>query len=172
METTTINEGMMALLLEEEAWKSLSDENIWNEELLTKYKDKVDWENISQNSSIYWTVPMLEKFQHRIDWKSLSRTSQKSLLSPEVVEKFENRWDWTILSGNSDLPMETIEKFANRIVWWELLDSYQHDEGFFSSEFLHKFEKYISASILKESYLWRALIEEKKQAIQKSICLG
>ena len=136
-------------------------------------KDKVDWECISMNSSIHWTVAMLQKFQGRIDWKALSRTGQKSLLCPEVVGKFENRWDWSELSGNSDLPEDTIEKFADRIVWRELLNSYRgRDEKLFSMAFLHKFEKYISASILKESNLWDALVDEKRDDLLKSICLG
>ena len=101
----------------------------------------------------------------------MSSTYQDSLLCPEVVEKFADYWDWTELSGNNHLPIETVEKMADRIVWKQLLNTYHStDEKFFSKEFLKKFEKYIPASILRDSNLWDQLVEDKKKEIQKSLC--
>ena len=135
MESNILNESMMSLLLEEAAWKDLSREIAWTEDLLEKYKN------------------------------------QDSLLCPEVVEKFADYWDWTELSGNNHLPIETVEKMADRIVWKQLLNTYHStDEKFFSKEFLKKFEKYIPASILRDSNLWDQLVEDKKKEIQKSLC--
>ena len=173
MEKNTMNDGMMASMLEEEAWKNLSYDLAWNEQLLEKYQDKVDWEGVCHNSEVHWTVQMLEKFRKKIDWKELSRTNQKSLLCPEVVEKFENCWDWTELSGNCYLPMDTIEKMADRIVWKELVNSYpSSDERGFFEELLNKFSDRIPASILKDSRLWSNLVEKKQEEIQRRICLG
>lgn len=172
MEKTSLNEGMMALILEEEALKQLSSDLAWTEALLEKYQDKVDWEAVCNNSSVLWNVSMLEKFRHKIDWKVLSGSDQKSILSPEVVSRFAAYWDWNELSGNSDLPVETIEKMADRIVWKALLNSCHYNDGFFSGEFFRKFEKYITASVLKDSNLWDAMVEEKKEELKRSICLG
>lgn len=171
MESNTLNESMMSLLLEEAAWKDLSREIAWTEDLLEKYKKNLDWEAVSGNGNILWTVSMLEKFRNLIDWKEMSSTYQDSLLCPEVVEKFADYWDWTELSGNNYLPIETVEKMADRIVWKQLLNTYHStDEKFFSKEFLKKFEKYIPASILSDSNLWDQLVEDKKKEIQKSLC--
>lgn len=173
MEKNTLNDGMMAIMIEEEAWKNLSYDLAWNEQLLEKYQDKVDWEAVSHNSGINWTVAMLEKFRKKIDWKELSGTSQKSILCPEVVEKFENSWDWTVLSGNGDLPIETIEKMADRIVWKEVVNSYRgSEERVFCEELMRKFSDRIPASVLKDSRLWNTLVEKKQEEIQKRICLG
>ena len=115
MEKTHLNDGLMAQMIEEEAWKDLSGEYPWSEALLERFKDKVDWEAVSSNRDVAWTVTMIEKFKNRINWYELSRTSIKSLLTPEVVEQFKDRWDWKELSGNSDLPIETIRKMADYI---------------------------------------------------------
>ena len=172
MEKTSLNEGIMALILEEEAWKQLSFDLAWTEPLLEKYQDKVDWEAVCNNSSVLWNVSMLEKFRHKIDWKALSGSAQTSILSPEVVSRFAACWDWNELSGNNNLPVDTIEKMADRIVWKALLNSYHYNDRFFSSEFFRKFEKHITASVLKDSNLWDAMVEEKKEELKRSICLG
>jgi len=174
MEKYTLNDGMMAVMLEEDAWKSVSGDFNWTEQLLEKYQDKVDWESVCRNSNVTWTVAMLEKFRKRIDWKALSgSTSQKSILCPEVVEKFENCWDWSELSGNEDLPLETVEKMADRIVWKELVNSYRgSDENRFYEEIMRKFSDRIPASVLKDSRLWYAIVDKKADEIVKEICLG
>lgn len=173
MEKNTLSDGMMAVMLEEEAWKNISYDFNWTEQLLEKYQDKVDWESVSRSSNVTWTVAMLEKFRKRIDWKELSSTGQKSILCPEVVEKFENCWDWSELSGNGDLPLETVEKMADRIVWKELVNSFRgFDEIRFYEELLRKFSDRIPASVLKGSRLWNALVDKKTDEILKEICLG
>lgn len=173
MEKINLNDGLMAIMLEEEAWKNLSYDFNWTEQFLEKYQDKVDWESVCRSGNVTWTVSMLEKFRKRIDWKELSSTGQKSLLCPEVVEKFENCWDWTVLSGNCDLPMATIEKMADRIVWKEVVNSYRgSDEIAFFDQLLKKFSDRIPASILKDSRLWDALVDKKTDEIMKEICLG
>ena len=174
MEKNTLSDGMMAVMLEEEAWKNISYDFNWTEQLLEKYQDKVDWESVCRNSNVTWTVAMLEKFRKRIDWKALSgSTSQKSILCPEVVEKFENCWDWSELSGNEDLPLETVEKMADRIVWKELVNTYRGaGENRFYEEIMRKFSDRIPASVLKDSRLWYAIVDKKADEIVKEICLG
>ena len=171
MEKLNLTNGLMAQMIEEEAWKSLSGSYPWNQSLLEKYKDKVDWEEISSNHYIEWTVPMIEKFIHRINWAQLSRTSQKSLLVPDMVERFKDRWDWRELSENTDLPIETIRKMADYIDWRALIDRGLRDE-FFGMAFLKEFEDRIPASALKDSTLWRKIVDEKEDALRAEIALG
>ena len=73
MEKTNFNDGLMAQMIEEEAWKDLSGNYPWSEALLERFKDKVDWEAVSGNRDVAWTVSMLEKFKNRINWCELSR---------------------------------------------------------------------------------------------------
>ena len=171
MEKTGLNEGLMAQMIEEEAWKKLSGNYPWNEALLEKYKDKVDWEEVSSNSCMEWTSSMLEKFKGMVNWNQLSNTNQKSILTPEVVEKFKNRWDWKTLSENSDLPLETIRKMADYIDWKTLIERRYRDE-IFGMAFLKEFEDRIPASAFKDSYLWQKIVEEKEEILRSEIVLG
>ena len=63
MVTKNLSNDFMAKVLEDAAWKELSGDFAWNEQLLEKYRDKVVWKTISGNSSILWTVSMLPKFR-------------------------------------------------------------------------------------------------------------
>lgn len=166
-----MNDGLMAQMIEEEAWKNVSANYPWSEALLEKYKDKLDWEGISCNDDIQWTLPMLEKYKHRLNWSDLSRTRQMSLLSPEVVEKFKDRWDWRELSENRNLPIETIRKMADYIDWETLIER-SYNDGITGMAFLREFEDRIPASALKDSCLWSKIVEEKEAGIRSEIVLG
>ena len=58
MEIKKLNDDFMQRIVDEDAWKELSGELNWSESLFEKYKDKVDWMTISQNSQILWTISM------------------------------------------------------------------------------------------------------------------
>ena len=171
MEKTYLNDGLMAQMIEEEAWKDLSGNYPWSEAQLERYKDKVDWEAVSGNCNISWTISMIEKFKNRINWYELSRTNCQSLLIPEVVEQFKDRWDWRELSSNSDLPIETIRRMADYIDWKELINCWYRDD-FFSMDFLKEFEERIPASSFKDSGLWRKIVEDKVDKLRAEIVLG
>ena len=171
MEKTNLNDGLMAQMIEEEAWKKLSGDYPWNEALLEKHKDKVDWEEISSNIYMEWTISMLEKFKGRILWNRLSNTCQKSLLTSDVVEKFKDRWDWKELSENSDLPIDTIRKMADYIDWKALINRWCRDD-IFGMAFLKEFEDRIPASAFKDSSLWRKIVDEKEEMLREEIVLG
>lgn len=171
MEKTNLNDGLMAQMIEEEAWKDLSGDYPWSEALLERFKDKVDWEEVSSNRDVLWTVSMLEKFKNRIDWCALSRTSGKSLLIPEVVEQFKDRWDWKELSENYELPIETIRKMADYIDWKALIDCRYRDD-IYSMEFLKEFEERIPASSFKDSGLWKRIVDDKVEKLRAEIILG
>ena len=171
MEKTNLNDGLMAQMIEEEAWKNLSSNYPWDESLLEKYKDKVDWGEVSGNSDIEWTVSMLEKFKNRIAWERLSSTSQKSILTPEVVERFKDRWAWKELSENTDLPLATIREMADYIDWCALVNRGYREE-LFGVAFLKEFEDRIPASAFKDSCLWHRIVDEKEELIRAEIALG
>lgn len=170
MEKSKLNDSMVALLIEEEAWKDLSLDFPWTEEQLEKYRGKLDWERVSDNPNIKWTVSMLERFRRNIDWTELSNYADGDLLVPEIVERFEDEWDWKVLSGNSDLPFEVVAKYADRLDWSKLLRF--GSESLFTPEFLEMFQDYISADEFKDSGLWIAMVERKEQELKKQILLA
>lgn len=48
MAVKTLNDGFMQDMATAEAWKSLSGSFNWDEIMLVKYQDKVDWSEISK----------------------------------------------------------------------------------------------------------------------------
>mgnify|MGYP002538621829 FL=1 len=103
--------------LDEDAWRQLSREFPWSEQLLEKYQDKVDWKAVSKNNNMFWTASMLEKFKHFIDWDQLSRCTHQCVLTAEMLERFKEYWNWGELSCNDclDLDYELIDRFIDEL---------------------------------------------------------
>ena len=165
MEIKKLNDGFMQRIVDEDAWKELSDELNWSESLLEKYKDKVDWMTISQNSQILWTIPMLKKYQNRINWEILSRYANESVLTAQCIETFKDRWNWSELTRNNIVTPELLEKYADRWEWESVIDFYRSD--LFSTAtavaFYERYKEYIPADKLQASSLWDKIVEQRKQ---------
>ena len=119
MATKTLSNEFMQNIATEGAWKELSSEFGWNDALLEKYQDKVDWDEISENRYIQWTIPMMQKFQKKINWNILSASINEDVLTEGMSEAFKNQWNWHELSGNWGLKLthEIIEKYVDKWDW-------------------------------------------------------
>lgn len=167
MATMNLSNDFMAKVLEEKAWKELSGELPWTEQMLEKYKDKVDWKEISTNRIIVWTVPMLEKFKGRVDWDELSGSDNEHLFTAELLERYKNLWNWRELSRNSSLQLtdELLEQFADRWDWGEIIDCYMRDD-MYGAAFYEKYQERIPASALQSSRLWDKMVEDEKKQLK------
>lgn len=151
---------------------------------LEKYRDKVNWEEVSGNVEILWTPIMLDKFKHRLDWTKISSTSNPILLNVSNIEKFKDYWDWSELSGNRslDLCFELIDKFVDQWGWNELINRYTGDvfDAFYSNdmqhiysfEFLEKYLDKIPSDTLQNSRLWDKLVGIRKNEMTYKIVSG
>lgn len=171
MEKVNLAEGLMAQMMEEEAWVSLSGDFGFTLQMLEKYQDRLDWNEISENTNIVWTVEILDKFKRRINWESFSGRCDKSVLTLEIVERFKDYFDWRALSRNADLPMWIVEKYPEKIEWKELINSYRYDEKL-NKAFLEKYSEYIPASAFKDSSLWKNIVDEIRANIENKIRCG
>lgn len=107
MATKVLSNEFMQKIMNEEAWKELSNTFNWSETLLEKYQDKVDLNEISGNRGICWTVPMLQKFKHRINWDVFSDTIGEESLPENILETFKDKWNWHKLSSNVEVSYRT-----------------------------------------------------------------
>lgn len=171
MRTSKLDSDFISQAVEEDAWKELSGELAWSEQMLEKYQDKVDWEEVSDNSNIVWTASMLEKFKNRLDWKCLSRICDSYLYTADNLERFKNWWDWAELSDNSSVPYsyELIDKFIDYWDWSELINCYGMEKGIYGEDFLKRYESYIPASRLQDTRLWDAIVDDRKVKIVSAI---
>ena len=108
MEKINLCEGVVAQMMDTEAWNNISGNFPFSEAQLEKYTDKLDWKEVSGNSNIFWTTQMLEKFKRKLDWTALSRRIQEENVSTELLEKFKDDWNWEELSDNNCLTPELI----------------------------------------------------------------
>ena len=169
MATKNWNDDFMSRLIDEQAWKGLSQDFQWSEQLLEKYADKVDWHEVSGNNNMLWTASMLEKFKKRIDWRELSGTGHQCLLNAEMLARFESYWDWHKLSDNSSLKMtcELLDKFIEHWDWRRIIDRWE--DALFDEDFLERYKEYIPASELQHSHLWYKIVEKRKMQLANQI---
>ncbi len=148
METISSNEFLNSVL-ETEAWKELSERESLSMDILEKFADKLDWEEIH--------------------WEEFSRSCPDNLISETSLHKFENRWDWKNLSNRDRIynDWNLLEKFADKVNWGEVITNWNIEKPL---EFFSRFQQYIPMSKLQESRLWDSLVEERaKKLYQEAI---
>lgn len=171
MTKRTLSNEFMQNIATEEAWKNLSGEFKWDETLLEKYQDKVDWDELSGNSYIQWTIPMIRKFQKKINWDKLSSSIEGDILTEGMMEAFKEQWNWHKLSGKWGLKLthELIEKYADKWDWEQLID--MRTTSVFEGEeidFYERYKNYIPVTKLQNTELWRGIVcQHKKQLIEE-----
>ena len=141
----TFGDAIVSQELNKEAWKKLSREFKWNEELLRKYRSEIDWEELSENTEMLWTASILENFKCYIDWKELSGNAPEKLLTPKSIEQFADKWDW--------------EQIINR---WR-------SEELYTPDFLERYKEFIPVEEFKSSNLWDALVEKRFDELVEEI---
>lgn len=155
--------------LNEMAWDELSSNYQWTEETLEKYKDKLDWTNVSRNRNIQWTTSMLDRFKERLDWDEMSSKTNHLLLSAENLEKFKDYWDWRSVSGNRavHLSYELIDRFIDLWNWSVLIE--RDNESLFSEQFYEKYIDRIPLNILINSELIRVIAIKRQIELSYTI---
>lgn len=84
MANDKLNKELVSRMMDEEAWKELSKDFPWTEQLLEKYMNYVDWKEISENIDVVWTKSLLENFKHKLDWHKLSSNNSPLLFTIAV----------------------------------------------------------------------------------------
>jgi len=175
METNDLGDYLIRKNVRKEAMREISRDYPLNEEMLKKYRNELDWAEVSDNSNIGWTVAMIERWKNKLDWKVLSNTSNTALLTTEVIEKFKNQWDWETLSMNTDLILsfDLIDKFIDCWDWSNLINRQFHNEdGFSYWELLSRYRQYIPVEDIERTCLWSFLVDEEISVIRKELVLG
>lgn len=169
MSANVMSDELMSKVLDE-AWSELSSAIAWNETLLEKYKDKLNWKEVSRNNNILWTPSMLLKFQKSINWWILSDSANDSVLGNlEILEQFKIYFNWNILSRNTylELSYELIDRFIDLWDWNELINRF--NDELYSFDFLEKYQDRIPLNKLKNSSLWTWLVKESKKSLLSSL---
>ena len=172
MATKVLSNEFMQKIMNEEAWKELSEDLNWSEAMLEKYQDKVDWNEISENSNIRWTVPMIQKFKSRINWESISENIDEKTMTESILETFKDKWNWHKLSSNERLSLsyDLLDKYADLWDWEEIINRYRNNvfEGQ-AIEFYERYKEHIPAAKLQNSRLWYEIVDQQKRQLISEI---
>ncbi|MDE6809009.1 MAG: hypothetical protein K2J42_02840 [Muribaculaceae bacterium] len=165
MEPITKNEFLNSVL-EAEAWKEISQSESLSMDMLEKYVDKLDWDEVSGNTKVLWTIDGINKFINRIDWDEFSRSCSDHLICESVLMKFSNRWDWKALSNRDCFynNWSLLEKFTDKADWSEIITNWSIEKPL---EFFARFQQYIPMSKLQDSRLWNEMVEARAKSIMQ-----
>ena len=95
-------------------WDKFSDyaeENILTESYIEAFKEKWNWHNLSNNSSLPMTDELLEKFADRWDWEQLIDNYGGSLYDKRAIEFYEKFKDYIPVS-----------KLQNTYLWRSIVE--------------------------------------------------
>ena len=126
------------------SWDSLCENFEWDEEMLEKYQNRVNWTNIAKNKHIKWNAQMIDKFKERIDWNTFSWEGPVEVYTAEHLEKFKEYWNWYLLSRNRDFELseELLDAFADYWDWTYILKRRRYPRGYpFKFQFVRKSKK-------------------------------
>jgi hypothetical protein len=77
--------------------------------LIQKFKDKWDWQDLSNNKSLPWSIGLIERFKDKWSWENLSR-NESLPWSIELIERFEDKCGIPCNQKVYDLIIPEIEK--------------------------------------------------------------
>lgn len=165
MEPITNNEFLNSVL-EAEAWKEISDNESLSMDILDKYADKLDWEEISENRNIIWTLDGINKFANRLDWSNFSQYCADHIINEVTLQKFASRWDWKAISNRDCFYNDwtLLEKFADKADWSEVITNWNIEKPL---EFFARFQQYIPKAKLQDSRLWNSMVEARAKRIMQ-----
>jgi hypothetical protein len=128
--------AILKRLSSEDAANFLSNKQTLDVDLINRFKDRWNWEKLSENTALPWSIELIESFTERWDWRLLSKNATLPW-SVGLIERFQDhfpdeysRFNWQMenneefegwleLSENTALPwsIELIERFEERWAW-------------------------------------------------------
>jgi hypothetical protein len=71
---------------------------------------------ISESPNVKWTIELINKFENYWDWDQLS-SNHYIPFNLEIIEAFQDSWNWTLISSNRSIhwDVELLQKFKSKI---------------------------------------------------------
>ena len=87
----------------------------WNESLIDKNIDKINWIELSQNTNINWTDELIDKYSDQLYWNNFCRINKN--WSEEIIDKFNELFYWDELANNKFFPwnLGLIKRFHSKM---------------------------------------------------------
>jgi hypothetical protein len=75
----------------------------WSDEMIEKYKDFLDWGDLSNSSKIIWSEEKIEKYQQYIVWWNFS-LNENFKWTEDFINKYSEKLEWQYLRMNKAIP--------------------------------------------------------------------
>lgn len=167
---------------------------IWTEEIIDKYQDKIDWNQLTYkySNNILWTTSLLEKYKNSINWETLSedsyfyknsifqKTGIENLYTAENLVKFAEYWNWKEITAHLNWSPDLIEACKEYIDWPEFInrgyncdtDKIEEDKFtkmYYNMHFYKKYEKLIPLNKFIKSIMWKIILDKNKELFAKEL---
>lgn len=94
------------------SWGLISLYQVLSEDLINKYEDRINFDNLSNNKKISLSESFIEKYKDRLNWTFISAYQ---VLSESFIEKHIDKIDWNGISNYQKLSKRFIEKYKDKI---------------------------------------------------------
>ncbi len=108
---------------------SLCETISWSIEIIDKFYDYWDWEELCLNKGIKWDDILIDKYISKINFKALS-SNPSVKWSIGLIQKYLNNWDWSELSTNNGINFdyEMLLQFEDLWHWKPETNNWYWDE--------------------------------------------
>lgn len=96
------NNEFLNSILETEAWKGISGKQSLRMGILDGYAYKLDLNEISRNPIITWTLDGMTKFADKLNWNDFSENRSDYIINEVTLRKFADRRNWKAISSRGD----------------------------------------------------------------------
>lgn len=110
-------------------WKKISKRKTLSEDFIREFQDDVDWDYISSNQTL--SQSFIAEFSDKVNWKRISKNQR---LSEDFIRIFDWDVDWDEISKNQMLSEDFIREFADEVNW-SLISKHQILSEKFKKEF-------------------------------------
>lgn len=134
---------------------SSAEYTCWNDTLIEKYKDVIDWDLLSGNAGVRWSKELIMRYEDRWEWRALSYIIANVLdemdfrhtlfifkssiswsiicqginINPLIVEDYPEYIHWQSLSANTlfNWSEDFVEKHKDKIDWDDFSAAFHSD---------------------------------------------
>ena len=114
-----------------------------SDDYIRKYKDKIDWNEISESENI--REDFIIKFQDKVNWEFISKSQT---LSESFIRIYKDKCYWQIISMYQTLSEKFIKEFAYHVCWPMIFQCQILSEDFIK-------ESIIKYNLLHTEYIYK-----------------
>ena len=140
-------------------WNDISRCQHLSESFIEKYKNLVNWFCISKYQ--YLSEDFIEDHKGLLDWRSISKYQH---LSESFIEKYKNLVNWGCISQYQPLSEDFIKKHKNEVDWYYISKYQQLSDTFIEA---HKTE--LDMSLVNDNWLNKNASFKKKAVIDTGL---